>query len=65
MNKQGLTLLGIGLGALVGAALSKTKVGQELNEKLEEAFGIFKNEVVPVCKELGFNKNNSTDLMEV
>ena len=65
MNKQGLTLLGIGLGALVGAVLSKTKVVQELNEKLEEAFEIFKNEVVPVCKELGINKNNSTDLMEV
>ena len=65
MNKQGVTLLGIGLGALIGAALSKTKFGQELNEKLEEAFEIFKNEVVPVCKELGINKNNSTDLMEV
>ena len=65
MNKQGLLLVGIGVGALVGAILSKTKYGEEINEKLEEGFSIFKDEVVPVCKELGFNKNNSTDLMEV
>ncbi len=65
MNKQGLLLVGIGVGALVGAILSKTKYGEEINEKLEEGFEKFKNEVIPLCEKIGINKNNFTELMEV
>lgn len=52
MNKVGLILVGGGVGALVGAVLSRTKIGEEIDEKLEDACGKFNDEVVPFLEKI-------------
>lgn len=52
MNKVGLILVGGGVGALVGAVLSRTKIGEEIDEKLEDSFGKFNDEVVPFLEKI-------------
>lgn len=50
MSKVGLVLVGGGIGALVGAVLSRTKIGEEVDEKLEDAFEKLNDDVVPFWK---------------
>lgn len=52
MNKVGLILVGGGVGDLVGAVLSRTKIGEEIDEKLEDSFGKFSDEVVPFLEKI-------------
>ena len=52
MSKVGLVLVGSGVGALVGAALLRTKIGEEINEKLEDAFEKLNDDVVPFLEKI-------------
>lgn len=66
MDKKTLMYVGMGIGAAGGSLLSMTKVGQKINEKLEEAFNKFKDDVVPILKEISNNsKKENSSLMEV
>ena len=65
MDKTGLTLIGLGLGVLIGATLSKTKWGEEINEEISKAFAKLKDDVLPVLNELEILEKKSNELMEV
>jgi len=66
MDKKALMYVGMGIGGVGGSLLSMTKVGQKINEKLEEAFNKFKDDVVPILKEISNNsKKENSSLMEV
>lgn len=65
MNKLGLILVGGGVGALVGAVLSRTKKGEEIDEKLEDAFGKFNDGVVPFLEKIANLDDEEKSIKEV
>ena len=65
MSKVGLVLVGGGIGALVGAALSRTKIGEEVDEKLEDAFEKLNDEVVPFLEKIANLDDEEKSIKEV
>ena len=65
MNKVGLILVGGGVGALVGAVLSRTKIGEEINEKLEDAFEKLNDDVVPFLEKIANLADDGKSIKEV
>lgn len=65
MNKVGLILVGGGVGALVGAVLSRTKIGEEVDEKLEDAFEKLNDDVVPFLEKIANLADDGKSIKEV
>lgn len=65
MSKVGLVLVGGGVGALVGAALSRTKIGEEVDEKLEDAFEKLNDDVVPFLEKIANLADDGKSIKEV
>lgn len=65
MSKVGLVLVGGGIGALVGAALSRTKIGEEVDEKLEDAFEKLNDDVVPFLEKIANLADDGKSIKEV
>ena len=65
MSKVGLVLVGGGIGALVGAVLSRTKIGEEVDEKLEDAFEKLNNDVVPFLEKIANLADDGKSIKEV
>lgn len=59
MEKNGYVLIGLGLGALIGALLTTTKKGKEINDQLNESMNILKNDVVPVVSQFSGGRENN------
>ena len=53
MLTEACILLGGGVGALVGAALSTTETGQELDEKLNDALDLYEDRISDHIPDLG------------
>mgnify|MGYP003446833617 FL=1 len=65
MSKVGLVLVGGGIGALVGAALARTKIGEEVDEKLEDAFEKLNDDVVPFLEKIANLADDRKSIKEV
>lgn len=65
MSKVGLVLVGGGIGALVGAVLSRTKIGEEVDEKLEDAFEKLNDDVVPFLEKIANLADDGKSIKEV
>mgnify|MGYP006356428575 FL=1 len=65
MSKVGLVLVGGGIGALVGAALARTKIGEEVEEKLEDAFEKLNDDVVPFLEKIANLADDGKSIKEV
>ena len=65
MSKVGLVLVGGGIGALVGAALARTKIGEEVDEKLEDAFEKLNDDVVPFLEKIANLADDGKSIKEV
>lgn len=65
MSKVGLVLVGGGVGALVGAVLSRTKIGEEIDEKLEDAFEKLNDDVVPFLEKIANLGDDEKSIKEV
>lgn len=65
MSKVGLVLVGGGVGALVGAVLSRTKIGEEVDEKLEDAFEKLNDDVVPFLEKIANLADDGKSIKEV
>ncbi len=59
MVKNGYVLIGLGLGAVIGALLTTTKKGKEINDQLNESMNILKNDVVPVVSLFSGSRENN------
>ena len=57
------SLIGAGIGAIVGAVISTTKKGEEIDKKLEEGLDKFNSKVLPTLKEM--KKINSNEIKEI
>lgn len=65
MSKVVLVLVGGGVGALVGAVLSRTKIGEEVDEKLEDAFEKLNDDVVPFLEKIANLADDGKSIKEV
>ena len=53
MLTEACVLIGGGVGALIGAALSTTDVGQEMDEKLNDALDLYEDRISDLIPDLG------------
>ena len=58
--------VGGGVGAVIGAALERTKIGKELSKNIEEGVDKFRRKVIPAAWEVTEIKNswNSNKMIE-